>query len=98
MTAGALTTATSTTLAINATGATAGAITADADYTTVNVAGSTTASTIANLTATGATTLNVSGDAKVTFTAQTVAAVTDINVTNTAGASFGTAIGILSSV
>jgi len=92
LTAGALTTAAVNTLTINASAATAGAITADADYTTINVAGSTGTSTIANLTATGATTLNVSGDAKVTFTAQTLAAVTDINVTNTAGVSLGTAL------
>ena len=37
--------------------------------------------------------MNVSGDAKVTFTAQTLAAVTDINVSNTAGVSLGTALG-----
>jgi len=93
LTAGALTTANVSTLTINASDATAGAITADADYTTINVSGATDTSTIANLTATGATTLNVSGDAKVTFTAQTLAAVTDINVTNTAGVTLGTALG-----
>jgi len=48
---------------------------------------------VAALSAGGATTVNVSGDAALTLTAQTLGAVTAINVTNTAGASFGTALG-----
>jgi S-layer protein len=45
------------------------------------------------LVAAAATTINVAGDAKFTATGNTTGAVTAINVTNTAGAVFGTAIG-----
>jgi S-layer protein len=90
-TLGALTTAANSTLALNLTGArSTGAVTIDTDIKTLNVAGTTTASTVASLVANGATTVNVSGDAKVTFTDNTLGAVTAINVTNTAGAGFGT--------
>lgn len=93
-TLGALTTAANSTLALNLTGAVStGAVTIDSDIKTLNVSGNTTASTINSLVASGATKINVSGDAKVTFTGNTTAAVTDIVVTNTAGAAFGTAIG-----
>lgn len=97
VTNGALTTPTVTTQALNlkgfTTGAGAGVVTLDTDITTLNIDASTAASTIKSLVAGGATTVNVSGDAKLTLTGQTLGAVTAINVTNTAGASFGTAIG-----
>ena len=86
-------------LALNVSGLTAGAITdqeaiGDDGFKTINVASTGTKSTIADLRAADATTVNVSGDAAVTFTANTgLGAVTDIVVTNTAGASFGTALG-----
>ena len=90
----ALTTGQVTTLALNLNDAVStGAVTIDADVKTLNISGNTTASTLASLVATGATKINVSGDAKVTLTGNTTAAVTDIVVTNTAGASFGTALG-----
>lgn len=95
-TLGALTKAANDTLAVNFTGAvvaTGKTLTIDNDIKTLNISGNTTASTIATLAAGGAQKINVSGDAKVTFTANTTGAVTDIVVTNTAGASFGTAIG-----
>lgn len=91
-TLGALTTAANSTLALNLTGAkSTGAVTIDSDIKTLNVTGNTTASTIASLVS-DATAINVSGDAKVTFTANTTAAVKDIVVTNTGGAAFGSAI------
>lgn len=91
-TLGALTTPANTSLALNLNGAVStGAVTIDTDITTLNVTGSTTASTINSLV-TSATTINVAGDAKVTFTGQTDAALTTVTVTNTAGASFGTAL------
>ena len=95
-TLGALTTPANTTLALNLTGtsqATGKAVTIDSDITTLNISGNTTASTLVSLVASGATTINVSGDAKVTLTGNTTGAVTAINVTNTKGAVFGTAIG-----
>ncbi len=95
-TLGALTTPANTSLAVNLTGAVqaaATALTIDSDIKTLNISGNTTASTITSLVANGAQKINVSGDAKVTFTGNTTPAVTDIVVTNTAGASFGTAIG-----
>lgn len=93
-TLGALTTPASTVLALNLTGAVStGAVTIDNDIKTLNVSGNTTASTINSLVAGGATNINVSGAAKVTFTGNTTAAVTDIVVTNTGGAVFGTALG-----
>lgn len=90
VTAGALTTPVVSTVAMNVNGLTGGAVTLDADYTTLNIAGSTAASTIANVTGTGVTTINVSGDAAVTLTDNTFAALTAVTVTNTAGATFGT--------
>lgn len=93
-TLGALTTPANKTLALNLTGATStGAVTIDSDITTLNVSGSTSTSTIASLVANGVTDINVSGAAAVTFTANTTGAVANIVVTNTAGASFGTALG-----
>ncbi len=92
-TLGALTTAANSTLALGLTGAvSSGAVTIDADIKTLNVSGNTTASTIASLVS-SATAINVSGDARVTFTGNTTASVTDIVVTNTGGAVFGTALG-----
>lgn len=92
-TLGALTTAANSTLAVNLNGATStGAVTIDTDIKTLNVASSTAASTINSLVANGATTVNVSGDAALTLTGQTLGAVTNITVTNTAGASFGSAL------
>ncbi|WP_424859762.1 beta strand repeat-containing protein [Tepidimonas sp. HKU77] len=95
---GALTaTPTANTLNLNVSGLTAGAITdaeaaSDDGFTTINLASTGTASTIADLIAADATALNISGDAKVTLTAQTMANVKTITVTNTGGASLGTAL------
>jgi S-layer protein len=95
VTAGALNTAAVNTLALNVNGVgklTGGnnAVTLDADNTTLNLGGNTAASTIDNVTATGVKTLNISGDAKVTLTNNTFAALETVTVTNTAGAVLGT--------
>lgn len=93
-TLGNLTTAANAALALNLNEATStGAVTIDDDIKTLNVTSATKASTLNSLVANGATTVNVAGDAKLTLTGQTLNAVTAINVTNTAGASFGSAIG-----
>ena len=87
------TTALATTLALNVNGLSAPAdntITVDSDVTTLNITSSTAASTVTALIASGATTVNVAGDAKLTLTGNTLGAATAINVTNTAGAVFGT--------
>ncbi|MEI4264146.1 DUF4214 domain-containing protein [Roseovarius sp. D0-M9] len=92
-TLGALTTAANTALAVNVNGlTTTGAVTIDSDITTLNIGSNTAASTVNSLVANGAKTVNVAGDAKLTLTGQTLGAVTDIVITNTAGASFGTAL------
>lgn len=76
----------------------------DDGFTTVNIDSSTAASTLgtaasgANAAVNGlafadATTVNVSGNALFTSRAESLTSVTAINVTNTAGASFGTEIG-----
>ena len=90
VTAGALTVPAVSALNIHANTAAVGTITVDADYKTVTIDSSTKASTIADVIATGATTVNVTGDAKLTLTDNTFAAATSIVVTNTAGATFGT--------
>lgn len=92
VTAGSLTTPTVTALALNLNGLVAGNLTLDDDYKTLNINGSTAASTVADLTTAGATAVNVAGDAKVTFTDQSLtnANLANITVTNTAGAVFGT--------
>lgn len=92
ITAGALTTPAVNALALNVNGLVSGVIAMDVDYKTLNVAGNTAESTIANLSGAGVTVLNIAGDAKVNLTAQTLAAAKTINVTNTAGASLGTAL------
>lgn len=95
---GALTaTPTANDLALNVSGLTAAAITdaeaaADDGFKTINLNATGEASTIADLIAADATALNISGDAKVTLTAQTLANTKTITVTNTAGASLGTAL------
>ena len=95
---GALTaTPTENTLALNVNGLTAGVITdaeaaADDGFKTINIASTGTASTVAGLTAADATTLNISGDAALTLTAQTLAATKTIASTNSAGVSLGTAL------
>lgn len=92
VTAGSLTTPVVDTLALNVNNLSGGAITLDADYKTLNISGTGKASTIANVTGTGVETLTVAGDAKVTLTADTFAALKSVTVTNTAGASLGTAL------
>jgi len=93
-TLGNLTTAANSVLALNVNGlTTTGAVTIDTDIKTLNIDSSTAASTVNSLVANGATAVNVAGDAKLTLTGQTLGAVTDIVVTNTAGASFGTLLG-----
>lgn len=96
ITTNSLTTAANTALALNVNGLSyknAGsdnAITVDSDVKTLNITSSTAASTVANVTASGATAVNVAGDAALTLTDNTFAAATAITVTNTAGATFGT--------
>ena len=91
VTAGALTTAVVDTLALNLNGFThtasggGRAVVIDADYTTINLDSSGTASKVGEISIAGATTLNVTGDAKATFTASTVTALKTVTVTNTAG-------------
>ncbi|TXM71529.1 DUF4214 domain-containing protein [Methylobacterium sp. WL69] len=93
VTQGSLTTPTITTQALNVSGlTTTGAVTLGAPITTLNLTSTTTASTLANLTAAGVTTLNIAGDAKVALTTDTFAALTNVVVTNTAGATLGTAL------
>lgn len=92
ITAGALTTPAVTALTLNGNALTAGAVTLDSDYKTLTVDSSTKASTFANVTGTGVETLNLSGDAKLTFTAQTFAALKSIDVSNSAGVTLGTAL------
>lgn len=95
-TLGALASGANSTLALNLTGtsqAASTAVTIDDDIKTLNISGNTTASTLVSLVANGATTINVAGDAKVGFVGNTTGAVTAINVTNSKGAAFGTAIG-----
>lgn len=94
-TLGALTTPANTTLALNLNGAAQAAgkaVTIDTDITTLNLAGNTAASTLDSLVANGAKTVNISGDAKVTLTGNTFGALESVVVTNTAGASLGTAL------
>jgi len=92
VTAGALTTPVVSSLALNVSDLAAGAITLDDDYKTLNIASTGAASTIANITGTGVSALNVSGDAAVTLTAQTLAAAKTIESTNSAGVTLGTAL------
>jgi S-layer protein len=99
ITTNSLTTAVNTALSLNLNGlsyknaGTNNAITVDSDVKTLNINSSTATSTVADITASGATAVNVSGDAKVTFTASSgLGAVTAINVTNSKGAAFGSAI------
>ncbi|TXM72922.1 DUF4214 domain-containing protein [Methylobacterium sp. WL69] len=85
-------------LNVNLQGLTAGIITdseaaPDDGFTTINVNSTARASVIAGLNAVDATTLNVSGDAAVTFTTNTLTALTSVTSTNTAGLTLGTAIG-----
>lgn len=95
VTAGALTTPAVAALALNTNGlTTTGNISLDADYKTLNVTNSGAASTVANVTGTGVTALNIAGDAAISFTAQTFAAVKDIVSTNTAGVTLGTALAV----
>lgn len=94
ITTNSLTTAANTALALNINGlsyknaGTNNTITVDSDVKTLNITSSTAASTVTALSAAGATTVNVAGDAKATFSGSTLSAVTAINVTNTAGAEF----------
>ena len=84
----------SATLALNTTGATTGAITLDAGTKTVNVTNSGT-STVANLTATGATALTVAGSGDLSLTLSALinqAGLTSVNVTNTGSTNFGTTV------
>lgn len=99
ITTNSLTTPVNTALALNLNGlsyknaGTTNAITVDSDVKTLNVTSSTAASTVSDLLSTGATAVNVAGDAKVTFTASSgLGAVTAYTVTNTGGAVFGSAI------
>ncbi|MEQ1620320.1 MAG: calcium-binding protein [Methylococcales bacterium] len=91
VTQGVADTAPVTTEALNLNGFTAtGIVALPVALTTLNIASSTAKSTIDTLNAAGAKTVTVSGDALLTLTNQGLAAATAINVTNTAGATFGT--------
>ncbi|TFW30834.1 DUF4214 domain-containing protein [Duganella callida] len=93
VTAGALTTPTVNTLALNLKGlSTAGGITLDSDYTTLNITGSTASSSVATLTANGVTKLNIAGDKAVTL-GQTMSALAEVVVTNSAGVTLSNALG-----
>ena len=96
LTLGALTTVANTALALNTNGlTTTGAVSIDTDITTLNVGSSTATSTVANLVAAGAKSVNVSGDAILAVTTNTLTALTDVTVTNTAGFQLnGTAINV----
>lgn len=93
-TAGALTTATATTLTLNLHGVTTtGAVTLDADHTTLNIHGAMDKSTLNSLSASGAKTVNISGDKAVTLSAQTLDAAATITSTNTAGVTLSSELG-----
>lgn len=93
-TAGALTTATATTLALNLNGVTTtGAVTLDADHTTLNIAAGTAASNLNSLSASGAKTISISGDKTLTLGNQTIDAAATITSTNTAGVTLSTELG-----
>jgi S-layer protein len=94
VTQGALNTPTVTTQALNVNGVTGGpTVTLGSPITTLNITGSTASSTIGSLVAPGATTLNVLGTAAVTLTAHTLASLTSVVNTNTAGLTMrGTAL------
>lgn len=83
-----------TTLALNLKGAkSTGAVTADAEVTTLNVNSSTTDSTLNTLVANGATAINISGDKALTVSTLTAGAANKvITVTNTAGVTIGNAL------
>jgi S-layer protein len=77
--------ATVSALALNLGAGTTGAVTLGSNYKTLNVAAS-GANTVADVTASAATALNVSGTAALTLTAATgLTAVTAVNVTGSAG-------------
>lgn len=85
-TLGALTTAANTALTVNLNGAVStGALTVDTDITTINITGSGTANTLADLVNASATAVNISGAVGVTVTANTLASTAIITSTNTAG-------------
>ncbi len=66
----------------------------DDGFTTVAINATGADSTVADLVVADATTITVAGDKKATFTTNTgFGSVTSITVTNSAGASFGTALG-----
>ncbi|HEX8601695.1 MAG TPA: DUF4214 domain-containing protein [Pseudoduganella sp.] len=93
VTDGGLTTAAVTEQAVNVNGlTTSGAVTLDAHITTLNLEAATKASTIATLAATGATTLNIGGDAAVTLANHSLASGATITVTNTEGVTLSTAL------
>jgi len=71
---------------VNLTGAVStNALTIDTDITTINITGSGTANTLADLVNASATAVNVAGAVGVTITANTLAAAAVITSTNTAG-------------
>jgi len=65
-------------------------VTLDADYTTLNITGSGTKSTVADITSSGATAVTFSGAGELVFTDQSLTAVTSVTSTNTAGVTLGT--------
>lgn len=90
------TTANATTLALNVGGGSFGAITGThlVDFTTVNLATSGAATTLANLQATAATKVNISGDKNLTTTAHGFAAAAVITSTSSADVTLGTALAV----
>lgn len=94
VTDGGLTTAAVTEQAVNVNGlTTTGTVALDAHITTLNLNASTDASTIATLAASGATALNIAGDAAVTLNNHTLASGATITVTNSEGVTLGAALG-----
>jgi S-layer protein len=94
-TAGALTTATATTLALNLGGVTTtGAVTLDTDHTTVNIASTSATNTVQTLTASGATTVGISGDKALVLTNQAFAAAAVITSTSTGAVTLGSTLAV----
>lgn len=92
VTSGSLNTPTVNTLALNLKGLSAAGVTLDTDYTTLNITGSTAANSITALTANGVTKLNIAGDKAVTL-GQSMSALTEVAVTNSAGVTLSNALG-----
>ncbi|MBL4783403.1 MAG: hypothetical protein JKX92_14280 [Porticoccaceae bacterium] len=93
-TLGSLSSAANTSLRIGLVSAvSSGAVSIDADITSLDISALTQASTLAGLHAEGVTRLNVSGVAALTLENQTLAVLGDIVVSNAGGLTLGSALG-----